>query len=87
MGENADAGEVAAPKRVLADAGGPCPTDELGRPRSLFRPGDILWVSCALRETEVTSADEFSVCVRCRGPGSRRRKPSRTGSQAWTAPH
>lgn len=60
MSEDVDAGAIAAPGRVLADAGGPCPTDELGRPRSLFRPGDILRVSCALRETEVTSANKVS---------------------------
>jgi hypothetical protein len=48
---------------VLAEAGGPCPRDELGRPRNLFRPGDVLRVSCALRETEVSSANEFHVCV------------------------
>lgn len=64
MGEDLDANVAEAPGRLLVEAGGPCPKDELGRPRSLFRPGDVLRVSCPLRETEVVSANRFDVCVR-----------------------
>jgi hypothetical protein len=64
MDEDRDAGVAEAPGRLLVEGGGPCPKDELGRPRSLFRPGDVLRVSCSLRETEVVDANEFHVCVR-----------------------
>lgn len=64
MDEDRDAGVAEAPGQLLAEAGGPCPKDELGRPRSLFRPGDVLRVSCPLQEAEVSDANEFHVCVR-----------------------
>jgi hypothetical protein len=64
MGEEFDAGVAEVPARLLVEAGGQCPTDELGRPRSLFRPGDVLRVSCPLRPTEVVDSDRFKVCVR-----------------------
>jgi hypothetical protein len=64
MGEDFDAGVAEVPGRLLVEAGGQCPKDELGRPRSLFRPGDVLRVSCPLRPTEVVDSDRFKVCVR-----------------------
>jgi hypothetical protein len=64
MAEDLDAGLGEAPGRLLVEAGGRCPKDELGRPRSRFRPGDVLGVSCPLRETEVVEANQFHVCVR-----------------------
>jgi len=62
MAEDLDAGLGVAPGRLLVEAGGP--RDELGRPRSRFRPGDVLQVSCPLREAEVVDAARFRVCVR-----------------------
>jgi hypothetical protein len=64
MGEDLDPDVAQAPGRLLADGGGPCPTDGLGRPRSRFRPGDVLRVSCPLQEAEVPRADRFQVFVR-----------------------
>lgn len=65
MAEDLDADVADMPGRVLVeDGGGRCPQDELGRPRSLFRAGDVLRVSCPLREAEVPRADEFQVYVR-----------------------
>jgi hypothetical protein len=65
MGEDLDPDVAQAPPgRLLVEAGGPCPTDGLGRPRSRFRPGDVLRISCPLREAEVPRADEFEVFVR-----------------------
>jgi hypothetical protein len=64
VGEDLDTDVAGASGHLLADGGGPCPTDALGRPRSRFRPGDVLRVSCPLRETEVVDANRFHVCVR-----------------------
>ncbi len=64
MDQDLDAIRAHAPGRLLAEGGSTCPKDELGRPHSLFRPGDVLRVACPLRETEVTDANEFHVCVR-----------------------
>ena len=64
MGEDHDSSLVEASGPVLVEAGSPCPTDELGRPRSRFRGGDVLRVSCPILETEVPLADEFEVFVR-----------------------
>lgn len=64
MGEDLDSNLAKAPGPVLVEAGGRCPRDELGRPRSLFRAGDVLRVSCPMREAEVPLADEFQVYVR-----------------------
>lgn len=64
MAKDLDADLAEAPGRVLVEAGGRCPRDELGRPRSRFRPGDVLRVSCPPRETAVVEADRFCVCVR-----------------------
>jgi hypothetical protein len=64
MGEDVDPEVAQAPGRLLADGGGPCPTDGLGRPRSRFRPGDVLGVSCPPREADVPKADRFQVFVR-----------------------
>jgi hypothetical protein len=50
---NDDVGERSPAGQVLVAAGGPCPTDELGRPRSLFRAGDVLRVACPMVETLV----------------------------------
>jgi hypothetical protein len=64
VGEDLDTDVAGASGHLLADDGGPCPTDALGRPRSRFRPGDVLRVSCPLRETEVVDANRSHVCVR-----------------------
>jgi hypothetical protein len=64
MDEDLDADVAQAPGRRLADGGGRCPTDALGRPRSRFRPGDVLRASCPPRQAEVVGADEFHVFVR-----------------------
>src|SRR5215216_6589266 len=64
VGEDLDTDVAGASGQLLADGGGPCPTDALGRPHSRFRPGDVLRVSCPLRETEVVDANRFHVCVR-----------------------
>jgi hypothetical protein len=65
MGEDVDADVAEVPGRVLmADGGGRCPQDELGRPRNLFRAGDVLRVSCPPRQAEVPRATEFHVYVR-----------------------
>jgi hypothetical protein len=53
MAEDLDAGLGEAP----GDCWWPVPADELGRPRSPFRPGDVLQVSCPPREAEVGSAE------------------------------
>jgi hypothetical protein len=64
MGEDLDV-DVAEPSgQVLVQAGGRCPRDELGRPRTLLRAGDVLRVSCPMREAEVGLATEHDVCVR-----------------------
>lgn len=88
MGEDLDANVAEAPGRLLVEAGGPCPKDGLGRPRSLFRPGDVLWVSCPLREAEVSDADEFHVCVRWPWPWlhdaqSRRDQAAGSDNSQW----
>lgn len=51
-------------EHVVVAGGGPCPRDDVGRPRSLFRAGDVVRVSCPFTETEVVSADERDVRVR-----------------------
>lgn len=50
--------------QVLVTGGGPCPRDEAGRPRSVFRVGDVLRVSCPFLEAEVVGAHQWEVRVR-----------------------
>ena len=50
--------------QVLISPGDACPRDKLGRPRSLFRAGDVLRVACPFAEAEVTEVDRYHVTVR-----------------------
>jgi hypothetical protein len=49
---------------ALVTLGAACPRDQLGRPRSLVRAGDLLRVSCPSIDAEVTYADQYSVSIR-----------------------
>jgi hypothetical protein len=48
---------------ALVTPGAACPRDQLGRPRSLVRAGDVLRVSCPFTDAEVTYADRYTVHI------------------------
>lgn len=59
-----DANEHVLIGQVLVSPGDACPRDEMGRPRSLVRAGDVLRVACPFAEAEVTKVNRNYVAVR-----------------------